>query len=139
MTPWVSISACGTRLLKFGSITPADRTTSHEVLSCPYSTRSVWPRPSSSRANACFRTYGDQGIDWDETIEADAQEVAKMGERHKKLASIRIPRCISPAIPSTCVRRRERKSYAAAVYWRIKLSEHESAVSLIAGRLASLP
>ncbi|GBP48092.1 hypothetical protein EVAR_74597_1 [Eumeta japonica] len=23
------------------------------------------------------------GIDWDETIEADAQEVAKMGERHK--------------------------------------------------------
>ncbi|GBP73275.1 hypothetical protein EVAR_54769_1 [Eumeta japonica] len=49
----------------------------------------------------------------------------------KKLASIRIP-----SMPAhrgeLCVRRRERKSYAAAVYWRIKLSEHE-AVSPIAG------
>ncbi|GBP37699.1 hypothetical protein EVAR_23748_1 [Eumeta japonica] len=31
------------------------------------------------------------------------------------------------------------KSYAAAVYWRIKLSEHESAVSLIAGKARVAP
>ncbi|GBP85537.1 hypothetical protein EVAR_58072_1 [Eumeta japonica] len=52
------------------------------------------------------------GIDWDETIEADAHKKwLKWVNDIKKLASIRIPRCISPGHTegATCVRRRERK------------------------------
>ncbi|GBP65391.1 hypothetical protein EVAR_103273_1 [Eumeta japonica] len=51
------------------------------------------------------------GIDWDETIEADAHKKwLKWVNDIKKLASIRIPRCISPTPRgATCVRRRERK------------------------------
>ncbi|GBP83506.1 hypothetical protein EVAR_86670_1 [Eumeta japonica] len=81
------------------------------------------------------------GIDWDETIEADAHKKwLKWVNDIKKLASIRIPRCISPGTPrgATCSSTRA-KSRTLRPYWRIKLSEHESAVSLIAGKLASLP
>ncbi|GBP08377.1 hypothetical protein EVAR_77090_1 [Eumeta japonica] len=87
------------------------------------------------------------GIDWDETIEADAHKKwLKWVNDIKKLASIRIPRCISPGHTEELhvfVDASE-KSYAAAVYWRIKLSEHESAVSLagkarVALKVISIP
>ncbi|GBP98062.1 hypothetical protein EVAR_98498_1 [Eumeta japonica] len=80
------------------------------------------------------------GIDWDETIEADAHKKwLKWVNDVKKLASIDAYRpAATPRGLHVFVDASE-KSYAAAVYWRIKLSEHESAVSLIAGKLASLP
>ncbi|GBP40066.1 hypothetical protein EVAR_33639_1 [Eumeta japonica] len=83
------------------------------------------------------------GIDWDETIEADAHKKwLKWVNDIKKLASIRIPRCISPGHTEGELHvfvDASEKSYAAAVYWRIKLSEHESAVSLIAGKARVAP
>ncbi|GBP77129.1 hypothetical protein EVAR_99375_1 [Eumeta japonica] len=83
------------------------------------------------------------GIDWDETIEADAHKKwLKWVNDVKKLASIRIPRCISPGHTEGELHvfvDASEKSYAAAVYWRIKLSEHESAVSLIAGKARVAP
>ncbi|GBP53425.1 hypothetical protein EVAR_17500_1 [Eumeta japonica] len=53
-----------------------------------------------------------------------------------------IPRCISPGHTEGELHvfvDASEKSYAAAVYWRIKLSEHESAVSLIAGKARVAP
>ncbi|GBP28308.1 hypothetical protein EVAR_11768_1 [Eumeta japonica] len=83
------------------------------------------------------------GIDWDETIEADAHKKwLKWVNDIKKLASIRIPRCISPGHTEGELHvfvDASEKSYAAAVHWRIKLSEHESAVSLIAGKARVAP
>ncbi|GBP22937.1 hypothetical protein EVAR_95337_1 [Eumeta japonica] len=83
------------------------------------------------------------GIDWDETIEADAHKKwLKWVNDIKKLASIRIPRCISPGHTEGELHvfvDASEKSYAAAVYWRIKLSEHKSAVSLIAGKARVAP
>ncbi|GBP79329.1 hypothetical protein EVAR_99552_1 [Eumeta japonica] len=39
----------------------------------------------------------------------------------------------------TCVRRVSERSYAAAVYWRVKFSENENAVSLIVGKAHVVP
>ncbi|GBP84720.1 hypothetical protein EVAR_32346_1 [Eumeta japonica] len=77
-------------------------------------------------------------IDWDKTIEADEHKKwLKWVNEIGKLASIRIPRCISPGHTEgeiyVSVDASER-SYAAAVYWRMKVNEHENAVSLIAGK-----
>ncbi|GBP67851.1 hypothetical protein EVAR_86677_1 [Eumeta japonica] len=78
------------------------------------------PRPSSSRANACSRTWRS-GIDWDETIEADA---------HKKwLKWVNDEEAGIDQNTSMHIARPHRgelhvfvdaseKSYAAAVYWR---------------------
>ncbi|GBP19150.1 hypothetical protein EVAR_83463_1 [Eumeta japonica] len=82
-------------------------------------------------------------IDWDETIEADEHKKwLKWVNDIRKLASIKIPRCISPGHTEgeiyVFVDASER-SYAAAVYRRIKVSEHESAVSLIAGKTRVAP
>ncbi|GBP01261.1 hypothetical protein EVAR_68034_1 [Eumeta japonica] len=66
--------------------------------------------------------------------------LAKMGERHswhrsEYLDAYRPP----PQRRGAYVFSTRAKSYAAAVYWRIKLSEHESAVSLIAGKARVAP
>ncbi|GBP92591.1 hypothetical protein EVAR_77082_1 [Eumeta japonica] len=66
------------------------------------------------------------GIDWDETIEADAHKKwLKWVNDVKKLASIRIPRCISPGHTEGELHvfvDASEKSYAAAVYWRARLA-----------------
>ncbi|GBP10060.1 hypothetical protein EVAR_77496_1 [Eumeta japonica] len=62
--------------------------------------------------------------------------------RIEKTLGLQIPRCISPGHTEGELHvfvDASEKSYAAAVYWRIKLSEHESAVSLIAGKARVAP
>ncbi|GBP81024.1 hypothetical protein EVAR_41020_1 [Eumeta japonica] len=82
------------------------------------------------------------GIDWDETIEADAHKKWLKWVNDKE-AGIDQNTSMHIARPHrgelhVFVDASE-KSYAAAVYWRIKLSEHESAVSLIAGKARVAP
>ncbi|GBP58285.1 hypothetical protein EVAR_11563_1 [Eumeta japonica] len=140
MTPWVSISACGTRLLVLEtSLPPTKRQVTSAVMSVfdPLGLAS----PVLITGKCMLQDIWRSGIDWDETIEADAHKKwLKWVNDIKKLASIRIPRCISPGHTEgsyMCSSTRA-KSRTLRPYWRIKLSEHESAVSLIAGKLASI-
>ncbi|GBP95024.1 hypothetical protein EVAR_91831_1 [Eumeta japonica] len=80
------------------------------------------------------------GIDWDETIEADAHKkwlkwVNDIEAGIDQNTSMHIAR---PHRGEHVFVDASEKSYAAAVLC-IKLSEHESAVSLLAGKAASLP
>ncbi|GBP91507.1 hypothetical protein EVAR_66097_1 [Eumeta japonica] len=141
MTPWVSISACGTRLLKYWKHLPP---TKRQVTSAVMSVFDPLGLASPVITGKCMlQDIWRSGIDWDETIEADAHKKwLKWVNDIKKLASIRIPRCISPGHTEGELHvfvDASEKSYAAAVYWRIKLSEHESAVSLIAGKARVAP
>ncbi|GBP95798.1 hypothetical protein EVAR_7519_1 [Eumeta japonica] len=95
MTPWVSISACGTRLLKYWKHRFHQQNDKSRVQSCPCSTRSASPVLITGKC--MLQDIWRSGIDWDETIEADAHKKwLKWVNDVKKLASIRIPRCISP-------------------------------------------
>ncbi|GBP52136.1 hypothetical protein EVAR_21267_1 [Eumeta japonica] len=68
------------------------------------------------------------GIDWDETIEADAHkkwlkwvnDVKKHRSEYLDAYRPATPRELHVFVDAS------EKSYAAAVYWRIKLNEHET-------------
>ncbi|GBP51944.1 hypothetical protein EVAR_80039_1 [Eumeta japonica] len=83
------------------------------------------------------------GIDWVETIKVDEHKKwLKWVNEIRKLASIEILRCISPGHTEEEIHvfvDASERSYAAAMYWRVKLSEHKNAVSLMVGKARVAP
>ncbi|GBP82013.1 hypothetical protein EVAR_52216_1 [Eumeta japonica] len=78
------------------------------------------------------------GVDWNKQVKVNEHKKwLKWVNEIMKLASIKIPRCLSTGHIEGEIHMfvdANKRSYTAAVYWRVKLREIETAVSLIVGK-----